>query len=416
MLEAWRQDAIHGYVAICCWVADRIDWRTAGARGRRVDGVSPADAGQPAFGITVGPDGALWFTEENGDKIGRITTAGDITEYPIPTVPAAPSEITTGPDGALWFTESGANRDRPYHDRRRLLHRVSPSRRARPRRDHGRARRGALVHRERRQQDRPDHGRRRHHRPYDLHRGRKPGDITTGPDGALWFTESEAQHDGRDHATGPQHHASSSSRRDRALGIVTPADGALWFTEAAGTRSDGSPTAGAADRRVRARPASSRRDHRGARRGALVHRDRRAQDRPHHDERGDHRVPDSHPVRPAGLDRRGPDGALWFTEFFGNKIGRIEPPPPPDPVDPPPPAAPAAGARVGNPSRSLSSRRPRRSKPAASQAPRPERAASAEEATPRRVPVPDSRKGQSRLQRPRSGKRTAGTVQVKARR
>ena len=58
------------------------------------------------FGITTGPDGALWFTEDKGNKIGRITTAGVITEFPIPTANSGPSSITTGPDGALWFTES----------------------------------------------------------------------------------------------------------------------------------------------------------------------------------------------------------------------------------------------------------------------------------------------------------------------
>src|SRR5262245_59906990 len=31
-------------------------------------------------GITVGPDGALWFTERSGTKLGRITTSGTITE------------------------------------------------------------------------------------------------------------------------------------------------------------------------------------------------------------------------------------------------------------------------------------------------------------------------------------------------
>src|ERR1051326_4071938 len=37
-----------------------------------------------ALGITAGSDGALWFTESNVDKIGRITIAGVITEYPVP--------------------------------------------------------------------------------------------------------------------------------------------------------------------------------------------------------------------------------------------------------------------------------------------------------------------------------------------
>jgi virginiamycin B lyase len=60
------------------------------------------------YGITAGPDGALWFTE-NGGKIGRITTAGVMTEFPIPTANSNPLGITSGPDGALWFVEYSAN-------------------------------------------------------------------------------------------------------------------------------------------------------------------------------------------------------------------------------------------------------------------------------------------------------------------
>lgn len=52
--------------------------------------------------IVVGPDGALWFTE--AAKIGRITTAGHISEFPIPTEIGGPGDIAVGPDGAFWFT------------------------------------------------------------------------------------------------------------------------------------------------------------------------------------------------------------------------------------------------------------------------------------------------------------------------
>jgi hypothetical protein len=52
--------------------------------------------------IAAGPDGALWFTELVANKIGRITTAGAMTEFNVPTPPGL---ITAGPDGALWFTE-----------------------------------------------------------------------------------------------------------------------------------------------------------------------------------------------------------------------------------------------------------------------------------------------------------------------
>jgi streptogramin lyase len=61
-------------------------------------------------GITAGPDGNLWFTEYGGNKIGRITTAGSITEFAIPTANSGPTGITAGHDGNLWFTESNGNK------------------------------------------------------------------------------------------------------------------------------------------------------------------------------------------------------------------------------------------------------------------------------------------------------------------
>ena len=60
--------------------------------------------------ITSGADGTLWFTEyEDGGKIVRITTAGVITEFATPTRNSQPLGITMGPDGALWFTEYAGN-------------------------------------------------------------------------------------------------------------------------------------------------------------------------------------------------------------------------------------------------------------------------------------------------------------------
>jgi virginiamycin B lyase len=64
----------------------------------------PGDSGPS--GITAGPDGALWFTYENPPKIGRITTSGVLTLFPLSSPDQRlPGGITTGPDGALWFTE-----------------------------------------------------------------------------------------------------------------------------------------------------------------------------------------------------------------------------------------------------------------------------------------------------------------------
>ncbi|HEY0543961.1 MAG TPA: hypothetical protein VGC91_01090 [Pyrinomonadaceae bacterium] len=62
-------------------------------------------------GIMVAPDGMVWFTEQNGHRIGRLDPlAGTITEYPTPTVNSGPVGITLGPDNNIWFTEAFANK------------------------------------------------------------------------------------------------------------------------------------------------------------------------------------------------------------------------------------------------------------------------------------------------------------------
>jgi streptogramin lyase len=63
----------------------------------------PTPESEPT-GITLGPDGNLWFTESGANKIGRITPAGAITEFPLPAN-SNPNQIATGPDGNVWFTE-----------------------------------------------------------------------------------------------------------------------------------------------------------------------------------------------------------------------------------------------------------------------------------------------------------------------
>ena len=70
----------------------------------------PLPARTWARNIVAGPDGALWFTEPARNKIGRITTTGAVTEFPIP-LPARVfvyTDIAFGPDGALWFGTENA--------------------------------------------------------------------------------------------------------------------------------------------------------------------------------------------------------------------------------------------------------------------------------------------------------------------
>ena len=61
--------------------------------------------------IVAGPDGNLWFTSSyTNNQIGRITPAGVITVFALPTPQSSPQDIIAGPDGNLWFTELGVNR------------------------------------------------------------------------------------------------------------------------------------------------------------------------------------------------------------------------------------------------------------------------------------------------------------------
>ena len=54
----------------------------------------------------LGPTATSAFTESDANKIGRITTAGVVTQFPLPAG-NTPTSITAGPDGNLWFTEAG---------------------------------------------------------------------------------------------------------------------------------------------------------------------------------------------------------------------------------------------------------------------------------------------------------------------
>ncbi len=63
--------------------------------------------GVPAV-ITAGPDGNLYFGETDG-VVGRITTSGVVTEFPLPGNPGANFPvlgICAGPDGNIWFTNN----------------------------------------------------------------------------------------------------------------------------------------------------------------------------------------------------------------------------------------------------------------------------------------------------------------------
>jgi streptogramin lyase len=151
-------------------------------------------------GIAAGPDGNLWFTEFYGSRIGRITPAGKITEFPLPgpcpthelrIVSCLPFGIAAGPDGNLWFTESaGGDPGQPVSK----IGRITPA---------GKITEFPL-------------------RPYG------PEGIAVGPDGNLWFTATGLI--GRISTAGEITEFAVPSYLAPSEGIVAGPDGNLWFT------------------------------------------------------------------------------------------------------------------------------------------------------------------------------------------
>lgn len=153
---------------------------------------SPADT--PDGGITVGPDGNLWFPSGTSE-IGRITPSGVVTEFDIPTAVAAPYAITAGPDGNVWFTESNPNHD-PSN-----IGRITPS--------------GQITE-----------------FPVDTTSyaaGSNIPGIVAGPDGNLWFTISEADKIGRITPSGVVTEFPLPANTYGPESIVAGPDGDLWF-------------------------------------------------------------------------------------------------------------------------------------------------------------------------------------------
>ncbi len=121
--------------------------------------------GSQPYSIATGPDGALWFTEAAGARIGRITTNGKVTEYSDGITPTErPDDITVGPDGAMWFTEFEENGS--YLINNSKIGRITTK--------------GQINEYS------------RHLDPTS-----EPTDIAHGPDGNMWFVESQSDRVGR---------------------------------------------------------------------------------------------------------------------------------------------------------------------------------------------------------------------------
>ena len=144
-------------------------------------------------GIAKGPDGNLWFTETANNQIGEITSAGKLTQFPLPGDVKSPALIVAGPDGNLWFTANDASREKG------VLARITTA---------GVVSTFAIPS-----------------KPVSLY------GITAGPDGAVWFTDSNDKI-GRvspggvvTEFAGPP----GANYPESPSAITTGPDGALWF-------------------------------------------------------------------------------------------------------------------------------------------------------------------------------------------
>src|SRR5437870_6877804 len=53
----------------------------------------------------VAPDGALWYTGQQGNLLGRLDPkTGEIKEYPLKTPKSGPHGLVADKEGNIWFT------------------------------------------------------------------------------------------------------------------------------------------------------------------------------------------------------------------------------------------------------------------------------------------------------------------------
>jgi virginiamycin B lyase len=156
-----------------------------------------ADAPVAGNQIVTGSDGALWFTTPD-NKIGRLTTTGAETTYVLPDTSGSLGGITAGPDGALWFTET-PNVPPPGDQK---IGRITTA--------------GVITE-----------------FPLPSPAGKDLGQIIVGPDNALWFTGNQPQGPppSLNRITTSGHFSQGVGDLVGPLGGLTAGpDGALWAT------------------------------------------------------------------------------------------------------------------------------------------------------------------------------------------
>ncbi len=158
-------------------------------------------ASQPGA-IAKGPDGNLWFVDPGLHKIGRVSPGTHaVTEFGGLTTNAFPEGITEGPDGNIWFTDSNLPG----------IGKITPA--------------GVVTE-------------------YPLPIGDNPDSITAGPDGNLWIADAgnlictdcgPAVPPGIDvfHIQTALVTRYNTNANYAPIAITLGADGNLWFTSSA---------------------------------------------------------------------------------------------------------------------------------------------------------------------------------------
>jgi len=139
--------------------------------------------------LVVGPDGGVWFTDPMGNRIGRFEPSdGTLAYYKLPNPDSGPFGITFGPDGNLWFTQHSGHR----------IGRLTPT--------------GDL-------------------KEFRLSAGAGPADIIAGIDGHLWFVEDRAGRIGRIDTDGKVAEFPVPTKDGQPGSLTLGSDGNVWFTE-----------------------------------------------------------------------------------------------------------------------------------------------------------------------------------------
>ncbi|MFW5703521.1 MAG: virginiamycin B lyase family protein [Patescibacteria group bacterium] len=149
---------------------------------------------------TRGPDGNVWYTT-TGNKIGKISASGTVTEYTTPSAIGI-GQITRGPDNNIWYTSSSTNK----------IGKITTT--------------GTVT---------------------EYSTGAGGGGITAGPDGNIWYTLPGADKVGKITTNGVVLQEYFFSTADSPKEIVSGPDGNLWITFESGNQIGKLSTSGDLD-------------------------------------------------------------------------------------------------------------------------------------------------------------------------